>query len=137
MENRIKADKGIEWVSVEFPYWTGLMYCGGCSVGGTIKARLTSNELSTLKSVAKIYGIDSDSIERRMPKLYARLLKMAYTVFDIQMAKEMYADYACICKEQFRGLSYSQRIAYIRKDRDTSESLEDLFKLSVEIPENL
>lgn len=137
MENRVKVDKTMERVSVEFPFWTGLMHCGGCSVGGTIKARLTSNELAKLKSVVKEYGTDSDSFEGHMPKLYARLLKMSYTAFDIQMAKEMYADYACICKEQFKGLSYSQRIAYIRKDRDTSVSLEDLFKLSVEIPENL
>lgn len=127
----------IERKAIDFGYWSRLMRCGGGEVGGTFTAKLTMNEISQLKSIAKEQGTSSEIFEKNMPKLYARLLKMAYTALDIQMAKEAYPEYKSICSEQFKGLSYSQRIAYIRNDKEQGANIEDLFQLTIEIPSTL
>ena len=137
IDNVVKY-QGVKREPVTFQYWTGLVRCGGCSVGGEFTAKLTPKEIAELKRIAKEYGTDSEDFEEHNPKLYARMLKMAYTAFDIQMAEEAYGyyqgeEYAKI----FKGKSYRQRIAYIRKDTDPDVKIEELFHLTVEIPEDL
>ncbi len=128
--NRIKNTAKRECVC--FQFWTGTFYCGGCEVGGSFVARLTANEIAMLKDVAKKFGSSSESFEEKLPKLYNRLLSMSYTAFDIQMAKEAYPYYKDEYKEIFKGLSSSQRIAYVRKH--AAEKVENMFHLKVENP---
>lgn len=113
-------------------YWTGTFHCGGGEVGGEFMASLTSKESSTLKDVVVEFGRSSEVFQEHMPKLYNRLLKMAYRDLEILMAKEAYPFYMDSHKELFKGMSYSQRIAFIRKDAD--ERVENLFKLTIENP---
>jgi len=140
MKNRRGGNGGgshVERKAVTFNYWTGLIRCGGGEAGGKFSAKLTTHEISQMKTIAKEQGTDSEIFEKNMPKLYARLLKMAYTALDIQMAKEAYPEYKSLCSEQFKGLTYSQRIAYIRNDKEEETKIEDLFHLTIEIPSKL
>lgn len=129
--NRIQKTR-ISQERILIKYWTGTFRCGGGEVGGEFMASLTPKEVGNLKDIAVDFGKSSEVFQVHLPKLYNRLLKMAYRDLEIQMAKEAYSCYKDIHAELFKTMTYSQRIAFIRND--ATERVENLFRLTIENP---